>query len=221
MERHFCEELATLKNTLVGMADLAGRMIDDSIRMLVDRDASVAASIMENEDKVNHLQCEVDDLCTKFIALHQPTASDLRFIIGCIKTNTDLERLADEAINVMHKAARIIVEEPLPELQLIPEMAKKASAAVKEAIRAFVSGDVLKARELIRRDKELNQSKAEATAKGFELIRADPEALRRGLDLILAARNIERIGDHVKNIAENAIFVAEGSDVRHHFDEGL
>lgn len=220
MERHFHEELTILKDTLVSMAGLAEEMLDEAIRMLVDGDASLKPVIEEKENRVNHLQCEIDDMCTKLIALYQPTASDLRFILGCVKTNTDLERLADEAINVSHKACRRIGQPPLVEFKLIPEMAVIASAMVREGVQVFVSGDVLRARELIRRDKQLNQLKAEATVKSLGLMQAHPGELRWGLDLILSARNIERIGDHVKNIAENAIFVAEGSDVRHHFDGG-
>ncbi len=218
MERHFHEELSTLKCTLVAMADLAAMMLDDSIRMLAEHDMEAMDAIQANEDRVNHLQCEIDDTCTRLIALFQPTASDLRFILGCIKTNSDLERLADEALNVSRKAKRFIRESPIPKLDILHEMALIASSMVKEGIQVFVSGDVEKARKLIKRDKKLNKLKTETTAQAFALMEADPGALKVGFDLILAARNIERIGDHVKNIAENAVFVAEGSDIRHHFD---
>jgi phosphate transport system protein len=136
-----------------------------------------------------------------------------------MKTNTDIERLADEAVNVAHKAARLIKEAPIQDFEIIPEMARIASGMVRDGIQVYVSGNAAKAREVIRRDLRLNELKREASAKMEKAIMADPGMLRRGLDVILAVRNIERIGDHVKNVAENAIFVAEGCDVRHHFED--
>lgn len=219
MERHFNAELAELKDKLVEMAELADTMIVDAIKALVERDASVLKSIDAAEDKVNHLQCEIDDRCTKLIALHQPTASDLRFILGCMKTNTDLERLADEAVNVAHKASRLVKLPPVTEFTMIAEMGKIASGMVKDGIKVYVTGDAAKAREVIRRDQQLNELKSRASEKMTELISKHPDFLKQALDIILAVRNLERIGDHVKNVAENAIFVSEGSDVRHHFED--
>jgi phosphate transport system protein len=219
MERHFHEELAALKKALVDMAGLAEEMICDSIRALIERDESVFGEIDAMEGKVNRAQCEIDDTCVKLIALHQPTASDLRFIIGCIKANTDVERLADEAVNVAHKASRLIKGRPIAHAELVAEMAEIASSMVKKGLEVFVSGKASEARDLIRRDQSLNDLKGQVTDAMLDLIRAEPDRLRDGLDLILAARNLERIGDHVKNIAENAIYIAEGTDVRHHFED--
>jgi phosphate transport system protein len=102
MERHFDEELAGLKYTLIRMAGLTEDMIGDAMRMLVERDASVCDALNRHEGEVNQMQRDVDEICLKLIALHQPTASDLRFILGAIKTNSELERLADLAINILH-----------------------------------------------------------------------------------------------------------------------
>jgi phosphate transport system protein len=215
MERHFHEELGALKDALLGMADLAEGMIDDSILVLVERKEALLASIEEREAKVNSLQRDIDDRCLKLIALHQPTASDLRFILGCVKTNTDLERLADEAINVSHKAKRLLSGPRLSETEALGTMGKIASAMVRDAVRIYVSGKAFEASELIQRDKALNDLKRQATDLALGLMCGENETVRRGLDIVLAARNIERIGDHAKNIAENAIFVAEGRDVRH------
>jgi phosphate transport system protein len=219
MERHFSAELAELKDMLIEMASIAEKMIRDSIRALAERDASALEPIDAAEDRVNHLQCEIDDRCTKLIALHQPTASDLRFILGCMKTNTDVERLADEAVNVSHKASRLLKLPPIDEFEIIPEMGKIASAMVKDGIHVYTSGDTIKAREVIKRDQRLNDLKSQATDAMTDMIAKNPGCLKQGLDIILAVRNLERIGDHVKNIAENAIFVSEGCDVRHHFED--
>jgi phosphate transport system protein len=223
MERHFDEELGALKDTLVRMAGMAETMIGDSIRMLVEGTDSALAAINENEDQVNRLQCEVDDICTKLIALHQPTASDLRFILGCIKTNGEIERLADEAVNVSHKAKRLGASTAAsgpsggtPGLELLAEMGRIASGMVRDCIRAYVSRDSSLAREVILRDERLNELKAESTRRAKEGMASAPSAVQRGMDIVLAARNIERMGDHAKNVAENTIFVAEGRDVRHY-----
>lgn len=219
MGNHFHEELGGLKDSLISMATIAGTMIDDAIRMLTGRDASIADSLEKREAEVNRLQCLVDDQCTRLIALHQPTASDLRLIIGCIKTNTDLERIADEAVNLSHKASRLIQAEALPQTELLVRMGAMASSMVVECIRIFSSGTSLEARELIAKDKELNALKKEITRELTQTICSSPESGKRALDHILASRNVERIGDHVKNIMENAIFIREGCDVRHRYSD--
>jgi phosphate transport system protein len=215
MERHFHELLADLKKRLVQMSALAETMIVDAVRVLVDRDAAPVAEIRRMEEEVNSLQVEVDETCFTLIALHQPTAGDLRFILGAIKTNGELERLADEAINVCNKAERLLREPPLTSYDIIPRMAATARSMVKGSIDAFIALDTAKAREVLQRDDEVDRMKVEVTEKLLGYVRADPANLQCATALILTARNIERIADHATNIAENAIFVAEGSDVRH------
>ena len=218
MERHFDEELAELKHMLVKMAGTAEQMFNDAVLMLVQRDESVRDAVNRHEHEVNQMQCEVDDRCTRLIALHQPTASDLRFILGSIRTNADIERLADEAVNIMHKAERLLEEPPVTQFVVIPEMAAIAAGMVKDSIHAYVNGAVDEAREVILRDAQINELKKQATARMVDLMTTDPGAVSRALDITLLTRNIERIGDHAKNIAENAIYVAEGRDVRHRRD---
>jgi phosphate transport system protein len=162
------------------------------------------------------MQVEVDETCFTLIALHQPAATDLRFILAAIKTNSDLERLADEAINVLNKAERLLREPPLTQLDIVPRMASIARDMLKDSLDAFISLDTAKARDVLRRDDEVDQLKAEVTEKLLGFIAADPASIQRVMALILVARNVERIADHATNIAENAIFVGEGRDVRHH-----
>jgi phosphate transport system protein len=219
MERHFHERLADLKNRLVRMSTLAETMIADAVKVLVERDGSTAAEIRRMEDEVNRMQVEVDETCFTLIALQQPAATDLRFILGAIKSNSDLERLADEAINVLNKAERLLREPPLTQLDIVPRMAAIARGMLKDSLDAFIALDTAKAREVLRRDDEVDQLKAEVTEKLLGLIAADPAALERAMALILVARNVERIADHATNIAENAIFVGEGRDVRHHLGQ--
>lgn len=219
MERHFDEELAALKHTLVKMAGVAERMIGDAIHMLVDRDAAVFAAINEHERDVNQMQCAVDEMCIRLIALHQPAASNLRFILGCIKTNADIERLADQAVNVAQRAEHLIHEPPVTQFVIIPEMAAVATGMVRDSIHAYVNRNVDEARAVIARDRQLNEMKDETMVKMAEIMTKDPSTAHRCLDVAFVAHNIERMGDHAKNIAENAIFIAEGRDIRHHHEQ--
>lgn len=215
MERHFDEELNDLKHLLTKMCALAETMIGDAIKALVERDATALASIPQHEAEVNRLQVEIDEACFRLIALRQPTASDLRFILGAAKTNTDLERLADQAVNISNKAERLLKHEPLKAFVIIPQMTELARGMVRDSLHAYVNRQPDKAREVIQRDEQLNALKKEINAEMLEFMTRDSTTVAYSLDIVLVAHNLERIGDHAKNIAENAIFVVEGKDVRH------
>jgi phosphate transport system protein len=215
MERHFDEELNDLKHRLIKMCALAETMIGDAIKALVQRDAAVLPSILQHETEVNRLQVEIDEACFTMIALHQPAAGDLRFILGAAKTNTDLERLADQAINISNKAERLMKLDPPRPFVIIPQMTDIARGMVRDSLHAYVNRQADKAREVILRDVQLNNLKKEINAEMLEFMQKSPATVPYALDIVLVAHNLERIGDHAKNIAENAIFVVEGKDVRH------
>ena len=158
-------------------------------------------------------------MCLTLIALHQPAASDLRFIMGAAKTNAELERLGDQAVNVCQKAERLLEEPPLKPFDILPRMATVAREMLKDSLDAYVTRDVEKARDVLRRDDEVDRMKKDITDELLGYMTGNAAVARRALDLILVARNLERIGDHATNIAENAIFVVEGRDVRHHMEE--
>ena len=219
MERHMDELLSSLKLQLLKMSALTESMIADAIRLLVERDERMMALIEQNEAQVNRMQVEIGETCLNLIALHQPAAGDLRFIVGVSKTNSELERLADQAMNIGQKAVRLLKDPPLKPFVIIPQMALIASGMVKDSLHAYVNRDPVKARDVLKRDDELDNLKREIREEVLELIRGNSAAAGWGMDVVLVAHNLERIGDHATNIAENAIFVAEGRDVRHHMDE--
>lgn len=219
MERHFDEQLAALKAQLVRMSALAELMIADATRVLVDRDAQSAQAVQRHEAEVNGLQIEIDEMCFTLIATHQPVAGDLRFLLGAVKTNVDLERLADQAVNICDKAKRLLNYPPVKPFVIIPEMATIASGMVKDSLHAYVDRDVALARSVLTRDDELDERKTRVTQELAEHIRQFPETTTAALDLVLVARNLERIGDHATNIAENTIFMVQGTDIRHHAAE--
>ncbi|MBM4152008.1 MAG: phosphate signaling complex protein PhoU [Kiritimatiellaceae bacterium] len=220
MERHFDEQLTTLKNTLMKMSSLCELMITDAIRVLCTRETSMIPSISENEDLVNHLQMEIDSLCLKLIALYQPTANDLRFILGAVKTNNDIERMADMAITICRKAERLIEEPTLGAVitSNLSEMTALASVMVKESLSAFVNSQLDKAHVVLLRDDQLDEMNRRLTRDLMDLMKQDSGTIQRAVDTLIVVRNLERIGDHATNIAENAIFVVNGMDIRHHHD---
>ena len=215
MDRRFDELLAELKRELTRMSALAETMITAAIRLLVNRDATTIKPIREHEEQVDRMQMQIDEMCVNMIALHQPAAGDLRFIFGAAKTNTELERLADLAINICNKAERLLTDPPIKPFEILPRMASIASLMLRDSLHAYVTRDVQKAREVLIRDDELDRLKEQVTAELVDIMERDPAAIQRALALILITRNLERIGDHATNIAENAIFVAEGKDIRH------
>jgi len=219
MDRHMDELLSSLKLRLLKMCSLTETMIGDAVRMLVDRDERVMALIAHNEDQVNRMQVEIDEMCLTLIALHQPAAGDLRFIMGATKTNAEVERLADQAVNIAQMAMRLLKEAPLKPFVIIPQMAILATGMVKDSLHAYVNRDVTRAHDVLKRDDQLDDLKRRVCQEVLELMRGNPAAADWSLDVVLVAHNLERIGDHATNIAENAIFVAEGRDVRHHFDD--
>ena len=219
MERHFDEQLQGLKNQLMKMSAMAEVMIADAVRSVVERDAQAIPPVYEREDLVNQMQVEIDETCLTLIALNQPAASDLRFILGAVKTNAELERLADEAVNIVQKAEHLLQAEKLKPFEIIPEMAPLARGMVRDSLRAFVNRNGDLAREVLLRDDRLDALKAKIADVLTACMAQDPDSVPRALDLLLISRYLERIGDHATNIAENTIFVVEGLDVRHHADQ--
>jgi phosphate transport system protein len=219
MERHFDEQLTVLKHTLIKMSALSEAMILDAIQVLCERNKTSIPRIREQEVQVNRLQIEIDSLCMKLIALYQPAAGDLRFILGAVKTNGDLERMADLAINICDKAERLIEEPPAgPLAASITEMAALASLMVKESLHAYVNRAADRARLVLLRDDQLDDMNRRITQELIDLMKKDSGKINGAMNLLLVARNLERIGDHATNIAENAIFVVKGLDVRHHHE---
>ena len=219
MERHFDEQLQALKNHLMKMSALAEVMIADAVKTVVERDASAVSPVYEREELVNHMEIEIDESCLTLIALHQPAAGDLRFIMGAVKTNAELERLADEAVNIVQKAEHLLNVPQLKPFSIVPEMAAIARGMVRDSLRAFVNRNVDLAREVLLRDDRLDDLKAKMSDVLTAYMSEDPASVPRALDLLLISRYLERIGDHATNIAEVTIFVVEGLDVRHHADQ--
>jgi phosphate transport system protein len=220
VKRHFEEVEEELKYRLLHMGSLVEEMIHLAVLSLLERNQETLKKVFENEREVNQLHIEIDDRCLKLLALFQPTAADLRFIMGAIKINSDLERIGDQAVNVS-QTTEVLLRYPQLEKKLfdIPRMAELAKRMVKDSLDAYVKRDVDLARSVVARDSEEDQLKSEAFNELLQLMQADSSAINRALSLILISRNLERIADHATNIAEDVIFMVLGKDIRHHTED--
>ncbi len=218
MERHFDQDLQQLKERILYMGSLAETMIHIAIKSLVDRKRELVKDVYRQEEEVNKLQIEVDERCLQMIALHQPAASDLRFITAAMKINADLERIADQAVNICETTEYLLEEPPLKPLIDVPRMAQIASKMLKDALDAFVNRDENLARSVIVRDDQVDELKDQVFRELLTYMISDSGTIKRAIDLILVSRNLERIADHSTNIAEDVVFVVAGKDIRHHVE---
>jgi len=219
MERHFDEELQNLREQLLRMASLVEEAIANAIQSLVDRDGHLAQRVIDRDKEINSLEITIDDLCLRLFALRQPMARDLRFITGAIKINNDLERMGDHAVNIAERALHLVQEPPLKPLIDIPRMAVLAQGMVKDSLDAFVQRDATKARSVCPRDDEVDQLEDQVIRELLTYMMNDPRTISRALDLIIIAKNLERIADLSTNIAEDVIFIVQAKSIKHHAEE--
>ncbi len=218
MERHFDQDLNLLKEKLILMAGLTESNIYLSIKILVERDESHTDEISKREQKINSLQVEIDEFCLKLLALHQPVAFDLRFITSAMRINTELERIGDQAINIVESALELIKQPQLKPLVDIPRMAELVQSMVKDSLDSFVKQDSRLAREILKRDDQIDNYKEQIFRELLTFMLQDPTTVPRALQLILISRHLERIADHSTNIAEDVVYLVEGKDIRHHVE---
>jgi len=219
MTKQFEEDLGSLKQQLLKMAAKAETMIHLSMQALVHRDLSLAAELPELEDDVNKLQLDVDDRCFKLLALRQPMAHDLRFIIAAGKISSDLERIGDLTINI-HENTKVLLQFPeLKPLIDIPKMADLSRQMVRDSLDAFVEEDAAKARNTVMRDDEVDALKNQVFREVLTYMISDPRTIQVGMQLVLVSRHLERIADHATNIGEDVVYLVEAKDIRHHAEE--
>ncbi len=219
MERHFHEQLQELRATLTTMASMVEEAINKAVASLIDRDQELAKAVIAGDDAINDIELAVDEQCLKLIALHQPMAVDLRFIMSAIKINNDLERVGDHAVNIAERALALCEQEQLKPLIDIPRMAVLAQQMVKDSIHSFVKGDVAKARAVCVRDDEVDNLDDQVFRELLTYMSEDPRTISRALHLIIISKNLERIADLSTNIAEEVIFIYEAHTIKHHAEE--
>lgn len=214
-ERQFDVAMRELRAQLLTMGGLVEKAIERATEALKTRNQDLIAEVFEIEKKVNQCHISVDSLCLKLLALQHPFAVDLRAIVAMIKINTDLERMGDQGVNIAHNSSRYIKGPPLKVLEDLPHMFEEVRFMVRDALDSFVKSDSKLAREVLDRDAIVDNLKNKIFRDVLDHLKTKPEMIEQGLNLILVARNLERIGDHATNIAEDVIFAATGEDVRH------
>lgn len=214
--RHFHSELAALQERLLAMASQAEELVDRSFRALQERDRMKAEAVIDADSKLDALEIEIEQRAVALIALHQPLARDLRFIIGAIKVSSDLERVGDHAVNIAEATIRLLdlgsALEPGPELA---GMARRARAMLDDALGAFVNGDGILGRAVCRRDDEVDAMLEGIFRVLLTHMVEQPANISSALQLLLVGRNLERVADLATNIGEDAVFLAEGKQIRH------
>jgi phosphate transport system protein len=215
MQRQFEEELDDLKRSILTMAGLVERSLDDAAKALVERDVPLAEEIIARDDEIDHFEVEIDRMATEFIARHQPTATDLRFVIVAIKLGPELERIADNAVNIAERVINLDKGPLLKPLIDLPRMLALAQAMVADAIAAYVARDSHSARQIIRRDDEVDALYLQIFRELLTYMIEDPSTISRAIELLLVARFAERIADQSTNIAEEVVYLVDARPIRH------
>ena len=217
MERHFDHELVGLKKELLKMGAFAEEAIYKSIEALKKGDAALAVNVIDNDKNVDELELAIDEKCIDLIARYQPMAKDLRFITTGMKINSELERIADIAVDIAQRTLEIVDKPLLKPLIDIPKLAAIAQNMVKTAIDSFVKSDIELARKVLNSDPEADQLRNRIQKELIEDYMAkDSSTAPRAVQLLLIARFLERICDHTTNIAEDVIYLVQAEVVRHH-----
>lgn len=214
MHRHFDDELKLLKERLLDMGSRAERALHRAVDALVRHDGSGLGEVFELEKDVNDLEVEVEQDVLSLIARRQPVAADLRFAIMAIKIAGEVERVCDQAVNIAQSTQRLVAELPIKKPSITPLMAEKALKMLREALDAFVRGDVKLARQVLGEDDEVDSLRDDAFRTMITYMMEDPTTISRAMSLILIARNLERVADHATNIAEDVIFLIEAREIR-------
>ena len=219
MERHFEHELEALKEQLLLMGGRVETVIHKSIASLERRDARLAQEIFDDDNVIDRLEIDIEERCLRLLALQQPLARDLRFITAALKISNDLERVGDHAVNIAGSAVRLAGQPLLKPLVDIPRMATIATGMLREALDAFVRRDGETARRICRRDDEVDDLNRQIYRELISFMIEDPTTISRALELILVARNLERVADLATNVAEEVVFIAEARIIKHHAEE--
>ena len=222
MRSRFQQGLDELKEKLLKMGGLAEQAIDRATEAYRTRDSKFCQMVLTGENAINEAEREIDELSLDLLAMQQPMAIDLRFILAVLKINADLERVGDQAVNIAQRVLDLISEPETPLPVDIPRMADSVSTMVQRALESFLDGRAEVAEAVLQMDGIIDRMKDEAFVMLVRKMHDEPGCIRQALDVLLIARALERIADHATNIAEDVIFWVRGADVRHggaHFRE--
>lgn len=213
--RQYEEELRELRAGLLRMGGLVERQIAEAMEALVGRDTPLARQVIQRDEEVNRMDVESDERCIRLLALHQPTASDLRFITTGLKITTDLERIGDNAVNIAERVIELNEEPQLKPYIDLPRMASITQSMVKDSIDAFMRNDTGLADQVIARDDEVDSLNRQVYRELLSYMAEDARSIRRATRILFISKYLERIADHATSIAEMVTFMVKGRMIRH------
>lgn len=216
-DKAFAQELKELKEKILKMSGKVEEMISKSIQALVDRDSDLAESIITEDHEVNRYEVDIDEDCLNLLARREPKASDLRFITTALKIVTDLERIGDMAVNIVERVLELNKEPQLKPYIDIPKMAQEIDKMLKDCLESFIWSNPELAEDVCKRDDIIDNLNQQIFREVLTFMIEDQKTITRGMRIIFISKYLERIGDHVTNIAEMVIFMVKGKDIRHLF----
>ena len=211
----FDDALGSLRNNVLMMSSLTERSLDRAVNGLLNRDDELCVLAIADDEEIDQLEKQVDKDGVDLLLRFQPVASDLRRVVSAMKLSSNLERMADQAVNIARKARKLNHHPELPEIEFIEPMYRHAMSMFKDSVDAYIREDVEQAMKLKARDKALDEMNANASKHLIQRMAEDPDQLRGYLNLMFIARHLERVGDHATNIAEDAVYAAAAEDIRH------
>jgi len=214
-DKKYEEDLRKLREDILYMGGLVEDQIQKAVKSLVDRESDLANIIIERDHEVNRLDVDIDDLCIRLLALHQPAGRDLRFITTGLKITTDLERIGDMAVNICERALELNQEPQLKPYIDIPRMAQIAEGMIRESLDAFVREDTDLALKVCKDDEQVDQLNSQIFREVITFMIGDPLTINRAMKLASISKYLERIADHATNIAEMVVFMVKGKSIRH------
>ena len=216
MERHFEQELEELKGRLLWMGSLAERAVHQSVQAILESNEMLTQKVIKEEAAINELQLEIDERVMQLLALHQLMAVDLRFVLAATRINADLERIGDQAVNIAQAAQRILRHARVKPYIDLPCMTELAEGMVRDSLDSLVRKDVELAKAVLTRDDQVDQLRDQIFRELLTYMMENSSFVFPAFDLILVAKNLERVADHATNLAEDVIYMVAGRDVRHH-----
>jgi phosphate transport system protein len=215
MSRHLERDLKRLEKEILAMGSMVEEAINKAITALMNRRSALAQEVIDGDEEIDGKEIEVEELCLKILALHQPVAGDLRFIVAVMKVNNDLERMADLAVNIAERSLYLSQHDAIGVPLDFTRMAATVRSMVCDSLDALVKLDARLARQVLERDDEVDRINREMFSVLQDLMRQDPSTIERAVQTLSASRNLERIADHATNIAEDVAFMIEGDVIRH------
>jgi phosphate transport system protein len=215
MTKHFHRELDKIKKQVLSLGTLVEERVRMTIRAMEEKDAALADHIIRSDHEIDALEVEVEEECLKVLALHQPVAVDLRFLVAVIKINNDLERIGDQAVNIAERVKTMAAKAPFKFVFDYSTMAERAETMLAKSLDALVNLDIDTALAVLAMDDEVDQIKRDAYDRIKAAMQENPDRIGYLINLFLISRHLERLADHATNIAEEVIYMIEGEIVRH------